>query len=59
MSDVTIQTVQPVLGLPDGVTVTVERTRRVQAAIDAGRVRVVGSQTPPLPVLPDETPEVD
>ena len=41
MSEVTVTAVQPVLGLDEGVTVTVERTRRIDAHIASGSLRVV------------------
>ena len=49
MSEVTVQAIQPVLGLDDGAVVTIERTARVDAAISQGRLRV----------LPDPIPGVD
>ena len=42
MSEVTVKANQPAMGLPDGATVTVERTDRVDGAIRAGILTVVG-----------------
>lgn len=42
MSEVTVKANQPALGLPDGAIVTVERTARVDGAINAGILTVVG-----------------
>lgn len=41
MSEVTVTAVQPVLGLREGDTITVERTDRVDAHIKEGSLRVV------------------
>ena len=61
MSEVTVKANQPVFGLPDGAVVTVERTERVDGAINAGILTVVGEATvEPLgePVRdPDKLPE--
>ncbi|AVM01885.1 hypothetical protein C6V83_18070 [Gordonia iterans] len=45
MSEVTVRAVQPVLGIPDGGTVTIEKTRRVAAAIEQGHLVVVDPPT--------------
>lgn len=39
MSEVTVTAVQAVLGLAEGDTVTIERTKRIAAHIDAGHLR--------------------
>ena len=61
MSEVTVKSNQPALGLPDGAIVTVERTERVDGAINAGILTVVGdAAVEPLdePVrTPDKLPE--
>ncbi|WP_353107832.1 hypothetical protein [Gordonia sp. (in: high G+C Gram-positive bacteria)] len=41
MSEVTVTAVQPVLGLREGDTVTIERTERVARHIKEGHLRVV------------------
>ena len=46
MSEVTVKANQPVFGLPDGAVVTVERTERVDGAINAGILTVVGDVAP-------------
>lgn len=46
MSEVTVRAVQPVLGLDDGAVVTIERTPRVAAAIEQGRLVVVAAPIP-------------
>lgn len=59
MSEVTVRAMQPVLGLADGAVVTVERTRRVDAAITGGALQVVSEAEPPPPtpaVAPPEAP---
>lgn len=45
MSEVTVSAVQPVLGLDEGSVVTIECTRRVQAAVDAGALVLVDAET--------------
>lgn len=63
MSEVTVKANQPALGLPDGAIVTVERTERVDGAINAGILTVVGdAAVEPLdePVrTPDKLPPDD
>lgn len=54
MSEVTVKAMQPVLGLDDGAIVTVERTPRVDAAINTGRLRVIDE-----PTAPDAEPVVE
>lgn len=55
MSEVTVKANQPALGLPDGAIVTVERTERVDGAINAGILTVVGDvESEPLGEPGDE-----
>ena len=49
MSEVTVKAVQPVLGLEDGATVTIERTPRVDNAIKTGRLVVIAETADPEP----------
>lgn len=46
MSEVTVRAVQPVLGLDEGAVVTIERTRRIAAAIEQGRLQVLVDPIP-------------
>lgn len=64
MSEVTVKAVQPVLGLEDGAVVTIEKTRRVAAAIEQGRLVEYLPEVPEVfpDLLPGEyqsTPEPD
>lgn len=61
MSEVTVKANQPALGLPDGAIVTVERTARVDGAINAGILTVVGGEpSGDHPgQLPDTEPDVE
>lgn len=56
MSEVTVKANQPALGLPDGAIVTVERTERVDGAINAGILTVVGDAER---VEPIDEPAID
>lgn len=56
MSEVTVRAVQPILGLEDGAVATIERTPRVQAAIDAGRLAVLTEAPDPVQAA-EPTPE--
>lgn len=51
MSEVTVTAVQPVLGLADGATVTIERTPRIDAHIKAGHLLVVNEAPDDAPVV--------
>lgn len=63
MSEVTVQAMQPVLGLDYGAVATIERTRRVDAAIGQGRLRVIaepatGGDADAVEAAPQEPEEV-
>lgn len=52
-----MKAMQPVMNLPDGAVVTIERTERVDGAIRAGMLQVVGE--PPPAAAPDTAPPAD
>lgn len=57
MSEVTVEAVQPVLGLLAGDVVTIEATRRVSKAIEAGRLKVIAPFPEPVAEEPVAEPE--
>ncbi len=60
MSEVTVEAVQPVMNLPVGTVVTVERTPRIIGAIEAGMLRLVdGPAEPEPPAEPAPEPPAD